>query len=358
MKGNLAKKYLENYFKRTDFTFEKYFQKKIEESKEIGCLPVDLMARFGRIARRGKKIRGALVVLGYELAGGSRRKAIYDTSLFIELAHAGLLVHDDIQDQDVIRRGLPTIHKQYEKIGVRQGIGRKSKRFGESIAINIGTSAYFLSLEKLLLGDFPHNRLVEVGRIFADYIIRVAHGQALDASNIFLKNIGERELLNILRYKSAEYTGVLPLIIGATLAGLEDRKILSALKRYGLCLGWAFQIQDDILGTFGNEEKLGKTVGLDIKEGKVTLLVLHLAKHGNKNQKSMLRNVLGNKNITRKEVFEIQEILKEAGSYDYVINLGWEYVKKGEKQIPKITKDKKLQEILKSFLAFMMERTL
>jgi geranylgeranyl diphosphate synthase type I len=226
------------------------------------------------------------------------------------------------------------------------------------MGINVGISAYFLAWDKLLSSKFPASRLVKTGTMCADYITRTAHGQSLDVSNIFVKNTREKELLNILKYKTAEYTGVFPLLAGATLAGLKDKKKLIAMRKYGLYLGWAFQIQDDILGTFGNERKLGKSVGIDIAEGKVTLLALHLIKHGTKEQKILLKKLLGKKNISKKDVAKIQNAFMKAGSYDYVKNLGWEYVEKGRKIIPQITKEKKLTKILDSFVSYMMERTL
>lgn len=356
--GQLGKEFLLDYLKKTDPLFKKYLDTKVREAGKVGELPADLINAFSDIARKGKKIRGSLVVLGYKAAGGRDEEEILDTSLFIELIHSGLLVHDDIQDRDTIRRGLPTIHKKFEEKGRELGLGGESKHYGISVALNAGISAYFLGFDKLLENGFPRRRLVKAARVTADYITRVTHGQALDVSNNIITNKSEDELLNILKYKSAEYTGVLPLLVGAILAGREDEKYLSAIREYGLCLGWAFQIQDDILGAFGDEQKLGKSVGIDIKEGKVTLLMLHLAKQGNSSQKKFLQHVLGNKNITKADVERMQQILKDAGSYDYVVNLGWSYVRRGEKIIPTITDNKKLQAIFRSLLYFMMERTM
>ncbi len=358
MNGEAGKQFLEEYLVKTNKLFKSYLERKIREAKKVGDLPGQLISDFSEIAQKGKKIRGSLVVLGYKAAGGRDEKAILDTSLFIELLHTGLLVHDDIQDRDVIRRGLPTIHKRYWDKAKELGLGKDAYHYGISMAINAGISAYFLAMDKLLNGNFPMKRIVRAGRLTADYITKVAHGQALDVSNIFMNNKSEEELLNILRYKTAEYTGVLPLLVGATLAGKEDEKYLEALRQYGLCLGWAFQIQDDILGAFGDEKRIGKSVGIDFREGKVTLLVLHLAKNGTRQQKEFLKRCLGNKSITNEDVRELQEMLKEAGSYDYVVKMGWNYVKRGEKYVSLITKSRRLQKIFTSLLYFMMERAL
>lgn len=356
MDGEVGKNFLTDYLKKTGPIFERYLVQKISEVKEIGELPSALLSSLSKITRKGKKIRGSLVVLGYKAAGGTDEKAILDASLSIELIHAGLLVHDDIQDRDDIRRGLPTIHKEFSDLGQKARLGKESAHYGLAMGINAGISAYFLGYDKLLESNFPEERLTKAARITADYILRVSHGQALDVANVLINNINQEELLNILKYKTAEYTGVLPLLIGASLAGKSDRLYLKALKEYGLSLGWAFQIQDDILGAFGNEETLGKPVGSDFREGKVTLLMLHLAKHGTPEQKRTQQQILGNKKISKEEISLMQQTLRDCGSLEYVKNLGWDYVKKGEKLIPSITKEAELQNIFRSLLYFMMER--
>lgn len=355
--AEIAEDYIKDYIKKSEPIYRKYLKRKIKEANEVGRLPGDLMTSFSEIALKGKRVRGSLLKLGYEAAGGKNKNAILDASLFIELIHAGLLVHDDIQDRDDIRRGVKTIHKQFEEKGEKSGLAREASHYGISLAINSGISSYFLGMEKLVNSKFSTERIVRASQITTEYITRVTHGQALDVSNVFVDNVDIEELMNILKYKTAEYTGVLPLILGATLAGVTDKKYLNILREYGLCLGWAFQIQDDILGTFGDQEKLGKTVGIDIQEGKVTLLMLHLAQHGTKQQLDFQKSLLGKKNITKSDIGKMQEVLRECGAHDTVMQMGWDYVKSGEEYISKITRDKNKRKIFRAMLHFMMERT-
>lgn len=356
MNGDIGKQYLKDYLQKSDLLFEEYLQKKIAEAGKISKIPAELLKRFLETARRGKKIRGALVVLGYEAAGGINHQAIMDASLAIELFHAGILVHDDFMDEDSLRRGLPTIHKQFEEIGRAIKVNTTPLHYGESMAVNAGDAAYYLSWEKLMACKFEAERLVEAGRIYAGYVIRVVHGQVLDITNTTIKSLTEEDILKVLKYKAAEYTGVLPLLFGAALTGEKNKKRLQAIKDYGLAFGWAFQIQDDLLGLFGDEEEFGKPVGSDLREGKNTLLMLHLSQHGTREQRAFQRKVLGNKNITKADVLKMRQILKDAGSYDYVVNLGWKYVEQGKTQIPLITADRKLRGILESLIIYMMER--
>lgn len=356
MNGDVGKLYLRDYLQKSDPLFEEYLQKKIDEAGKISKIPAELLKRFLETARRGKKIRGALTVLGYEACGGKDKETILDASLSIELLHAGLLVHDDFMDEDKLRRGLPSLHEQFSEFGFKVKVKSDSYHYGETMAVIAGDIAFYLSWEKLLESEFSPDRLVRAGKIYTKHVVRTAFGQGMDLTNTPLTGLNEKHLLSVLRLKTAEYTGVLPLLLGAVLAGETNGRRLKAIENYGLSFGWAFQIQDDILGMFGDEEKVGKPVGSDLREGKNTLLMLHLSQRGTREQRAFQRKVLGNKNITKDDVLKMRQILKDAGSYDYVVNLGWKYVEEGKNQIPLITADRRLREILESLIIYMMER--
>ncbi len=348
MRRDLAKIYLSDYIKNTGSLFDSYLQKNIDEAKKIGLLPADLLKKFSETAKKGKKIRGALIVLGYQLAGGMDIESIYDASLFIELFHTGVLVHDDIMDEAEFRRGIPTIPKQYEKFG---------QNTAESLGICVGDLAFYLSWNKLLNSNFQPDRLVKVSKIYADHAINLVHGQVLDVTNSFAINSAEDNIFNIFKYKTAEYTGVLPLLVGATLAGMENKSKLAALKEYGLCLGWAFQIHDDILGLFGNETDTGKPADSDLKEGKVTLFIHFVFKNGSEEQKKYLKTILGNKNLREKDIIKVRSFFNKIGALKYVKDLERHYIEKGRKAIPKITNDQNLQNLLDSLLEFIIKRS-
>lgn len=358
MKSNLGKKYLKTYLSKSDILFEKYLKTKEIESTKNDPLAGEIVKRFAQIARRGKKIRGALVTLGYQAGGGKYNEQIIDASLFIELFHAGVLVQDDVQDRGDFRRGIPTLHKQFEKISKKIGIKINKSHYGESIAIDAATSAYYYSWEKLLSSKFPSDRLIKSSLIYSKYIQRLSDGQSLDITGASSKKVDQRFVLNMLKLKSAEYTGVLPLLVGAILAGVDDVKRLKAIERYGLAFGWAFQIQDDILGLYGNEKEFGKPVGSDIIEGKNTLFMLYLAENGTKEQVKFMKKVLGNYKTKLTDIKKMKKILVESGAYDYVVDLGWKYVEQGRREIPKITNDKRIADILESLVYYMMERTM
>lgn len=354
--GDLGKQYLKEYVAKTDPLFEEFLQKKIVEATSISHIPAELLKRFLETARRGKKIRGALVVLGYESCGGTDRDAILNASLSIELLHAGLLVHDDVMDEDKLRRGLPSLHEQLATVGTTWKVKSRKHHYGEAMAVIAGDIAFYLSWESLLTSRFPKNRLIDAGLVYTKLVTHTAYGQAMDLTNTPLTALNEDHILAVLRNKTAEYTGIMPLLLGAHLAASNTPAKLEAIEKYGLAFGWAFQIQDDVLGIFGDEEEFGKPVGSDIREGKNTLLMLHLHQHGTDEQRAFQKRILGNPDITKADVEKMREILKAAGSYQYVVNLGWKYVEKGKNVIPQITKNDELRTILESLITYMMER--
>jgi geranylgeranyl diphosphate synthase type I len=355
MSANLGKQYLVDYSQKTNPLLLAYLEEKIVEAGEISKVPAELLKRFLGIAQKGKRLRGGLVKLAYEACGGKDEKEILSMSWFVELFHAGLLVQDDVMDRDHLRRGVKTIHKQFEDIGRAIKID-SSEHYGESMAMCSGDIAFYLSWEKLIESKFPVEILINAAKVYVKYALGVVHGQVLDITNVAIKNLSERDILKVLRYKTAEYTGVMPLLIGATLAGEKNKKKLKAFEEYGLALGWSFQIQDDILGLYGEEEKLGKPIGSDLKEGKMTLLMLHLLKHGNAKQKAFQKKILGKQKINKEEVKKMRKIVKEAGSYGYVVKMSKKYVQQGKKQVPLMTKDRKLQAVFEALLNYIIER--
>jgi geranylgeranyl diphosphate synthase type I len=357
MDGSLGKNYLKQYISDIRPLLASFFEEEIPNSADLGAVPQQLMEAFRDMISRGKGIRGSLVKLAYLACGGSNEDEITRVSPFMELFHSAILVHDDFMDRDPLRRGHETIHTQFEKVGERLGVKIPNGHYGNTMAVCIGDAGIYLSWKMLLSGNFPSEDLLRASNIYTDLIVRLALGQSLDMSITGTDDIKEEDVLKVLWTKSGEYTALLPLRVGAALAGEQDADRLEALENYARCLGWAFQIQDDILGLYAEEATLGKPVGSDIREGKNTLLMLHLRKNGTPEQLEFMERVLGNSDITEDDVKAMKQLLKDAGSYQHVLDLGFNYVEEGKKYIPQITENEELQNILESLLVFMMERT-
>lgn len=371
MNGQLGKQFLKDYVTKTHLAYSKILDAETQKAKAIGEVPYLSMKLFSEMAMDGKGIRGALVVLSYLACGGKDLEEIYKTSLFIEIFHAGILVHDDFMDNDSFRRGHKAIHKCFEEEGARLNVKGALSHYGNGIAVMIGDVSFYLSWSILIESNFAQTLKIEVAKYYSKQITRLAFGQMMDVTITGAKDILEKDILEVIWIKSGEYTSLLPIMVGAMLAGegaggsedlegygsLVSDKRLTALKNYAKCFGWAFHIQDDYLGLFADETELGKPVGSDLRESKNTLFVNHLKKHGDASQLAFFNTVFGKFDITPDDVDKVREILRKVGSVDYVLELGWKYVEEGKKYIKEITDDVKLQEIFESLLVFMMERT-
>ena len=217
----------------------------------------------------GKRLRPAFCHWGFVGAGGDPGDdRVTDAGAAFELMHAFALFHDDVMDDSASRRGAPTTHAVYAAEHGREDWAGESRRFGEGVAILVGDLAFVLS-DQLLLGA-P----VEVWALWNELRIELNVGQYLD---ILGSVQGERRLAKaerIARYKSGKYTIERPLHLGAVLARpARGTALLPGLSAYGLPLGDAFQMRDDVIGAFGDSAVTGKPVGDDLREGKPTPLL-------------------------------------------------------------------------------------
>lgn len=356
-KIQIAKEYIKNYALNSEQFLQDYLDNKINEAEKIGRIPAESLRSFKALSKGGKRLRGGLVALAYQAFGGKELEKVYDISTFIELFQAGVLVHDDFMDNDPVRRGIKTLHTEFAERAVELNIKQDHQRYGDSIAICVGDASFFMAWEKILNSNFDSDIKIKVGQIFAEYILRLVYGQELDVTISGAKDLNEEDLLNVIWIKSGEYTTLLPLLIGASLTGEnKNSERMKALINYAKCLGWAFHIKDDLLGMFGNEEDMGKPLGSDLREGKNTLLMLYLSKNGTQDQINIQKKLLGNPNITSDDVILMQNILKDSGSYDYVLNLGLNYVKEGKSYIENITENLQFRDVFEGLLDYMMNR--
>jgi geranylgeranyl diphosphate synthase type I len=263
-----------------------------EKLRGFESLPVDLRdvgsALRDYLLRGGKRLRGALVLLGHEAAGGKRDGAV-DASVGVELLHAYLLIHDDFMDQDDVRRGGPTLHR---------ALG--GDHLGTSVAILCGD----------LCESWAYQLFGAASPLVARTVEQVILGQMADLRGPRGRELTAGEILDVQRAKTGTYTFELPLHIGATLAGAAP-PVLEALSAYARPLGVAFQIADDLLGTFGSPEQTGKPNASDLREGKRTLLVARALQSATSGDAALLRAGLGNPEA---DVEELRAILRRCGA--------------------------------------------
>lgn len=342
-----AKAYLLDYSQKANVFLNSFFESKKKTAGKIDSDLANVIEVFQNYSKGGKKLRGALTVLGYKSTGGRNLKAIMPISCGIEVFHNFLLIHDDIIDKDKLRRGMPTVHEIYAK--------GKDIHYGNSKAIIVGDIGAFLGYELMLTSSFSKEKVVgAIGRL-NDFLTKTAYGQILDIDYDFKKEVTWDEILKVRTYKTSYYTIVLPLTVGAILAG-ADKKSLLAIENYGVPVGIAFQLVDDILGVFGKSGKTGKSTESDIKEGKKTLLYAKALELADKEDKKYLLKWYGNSELDAKKIEKVRKIIKESGSLDFSGVLAKKLSEKGKKSIGQITKSKKEAEVLESLADFIVDR--
>lgn len=339
--------------------FEKFLQaeaKKIKEveqahlqvwfnwlSKKVPSLKPHAKA-FIKACAGGKKIRGALINLGYQIAGESS-EAILDVAAAYEIFHTSILAHDDVIDQSPIRRGRPSL---YRVLG--------GGHHGISQTISLGDLGFFLASKIISGSDFADKKKVLALEYFAKTTIDTALGEMLDVELPYLdKKRQEKDVLVIMKYKTARYSVSSPLQLGAILAG-GNQKLTKDLGVFGESLGIAFQIQDDILGVFGDEKELGKSNKSDIEEGKNTLLIVEALKKATPKQKKQLHKYYGSGTLSVSGLKIVREIFQETKALNYAQKQADKYITLAKKSIPGLTKDFKMSTLLEQMSEYLVER--
>ncbi len=271
--------------------------------------PLDRLRSF--TVRGGKRLRPAFCHLGNAAAGGAVGDLqVLDAGAALELLHVFALIHDDVMDGSVLRRGEPTIHQHFGEVHAASDWAGEPRRFGEGVAVLVGDLA--LVLADVLLTGAPR----PAWDVYNELRVELVMGQLLDVSFAANQAADPATSRKISLFKSAKYTVERPLHLGAALAGRLD-DLAGAFTGYGLPVGEAFQLRDDVLGAFGDEAVLGKPVGDDFREGKPTRLVLHAIGVAEQQQLRPALGVLshlGDPELTPAQVVEIQEVIEATGA--------------------------------------------
>lgn len=271
--------------------------------------PIEEIRRL--VMAGGKRLRPAFCYWGFVGAGGDPGDArVVDAGGAFELMHAFALFHDDVMDDAGTRRGQPTTHHVYDQRHAAAGWAGESRRFGEGVAILVGDLA-FVYADQLLEGAPP-----EVMAVWNELRIELNVGQFLDIAGSVRRVRDVESAERICRYKSGKYTIERPLHVGALLASPERGSgLLPVLSSYGLPLGDAFQMRDDVMGAFGDEQVTGKPVGGDLREGKPTPLLARAVAASSPAQLQVLDRV-GDPGLTDDDVAAIQQVIVDTGALD------------------------------------------
>lgn len=355
----LIEKELVRFKEKFDKELENFLSEKIREAEKVSPWALQFINNFEECVKgsSGKRIRPALMYFGYLASGGKNKAAIIRAAMSVELLHIAFLIQDDIIDRDALRHGKPTMHWAYKKYAEENLNLNKSEsyHYGISQAICIADVGIEMAYKALADSSFANALKIKAISKLSKTVFNTAMGEMSDVLAENLPNVNEKQVLNILEYKTARYTIYGPFSIGLTLAGKSEKDI-SRLRDYAVPLGVAFQIRDDILGMFGDSAVTGKPVGADLKEGKKTLLIINALRKAMPKQKQIILKNLGNKGCSEKGLNEVREIIKETGSLDYSNRLAEKLAAESKKALHKLPLSGKNKMILSDIADYIVKR--
>ena len=311
--------------------------KEINASLSAVC-PGELQNASKHLITGGKKIRPSLVLLSCAAVGGNVDSAL-KTAAAVELIHTFSLIHDDIMDKDDMRRGKPSVHVKW----------------GEPMAILTGDTLFSKAFETILeteTDSVTYERVVGALKTVVDSCTKICEGQAFDMCFEGNFEVTEAEYMNMIYMKTAALIAAASKA-GAIIGGGTPKQV-EAFEEYGRLIGLAFQIQDDYLDVVCSEEDLGKPVGSDIVEGKMTLMVVNALSKASSEDKNELISILKAKEDT--DVEKAMEILEKYGSIKYTYNISLNNVEKAKKLLD-VVEDSDAKQSLMMLADFVLHRT-
>jgi geranylgeranyl diphosphate synthase type I len=262
----------------------------------------------------GKRMRPGFCFWGHLGAGGADSDDLVVAAASLELFQACAIVHDDVMDGSDTRRGQPSVHRAFAAEHRAQAWYGDSDAFGAGAAILLGDLALSWADEMLVSSGLATPAAL---RVFSEMRADVVGGQYLDLLEQARRTGTVEAALRVARYKAAKYTVERPLHLGAAMADAEPA-VFAAYTAYGLPLGEAFQLRDDVLGVFGDPAVTGKPAGDDLREGKRTALVAMALEKATPDQAAVIEGHLGDPSLDSAGVAQLGELLVETGAVDRV----------------------------------------
>ncbi len=311
----LGKRFILSIKKRLDVELRKLLDKMDKAYSLSRLSPLLLKSIRDFVLREGKRIRPLLFITGYSGFTNKPAPGLYASALSLELLHDFMLIHDDIIDKSDTRRGKPSMHallNNYLK-------GTPNLKFsGEDLAIVLGDVIYAMAINAFLYIKEEKERKERALKKFVEAAMYTGSGEFIELIYGIknLDKIKKEDIYKVYDFKTAYYSFASPLAIGAILAGASARQVDNIFK-YGVCLGRAFQIKDDIICMFDTEEKTGKSSLTDLQEGKKTLLVWYAYNHSGRQDKTTIKDIFRKEKVDKKDFLKMRGILIASGALEY-----------------------------------------
>lgn len=263
----------------------------------------------------GKRLRPAFCYWGWRGAASDLvlDDGVLEAASSLEFLQACALIHDDVMDGSDTRRGLPAAHRHFASLHREEQWLGSPEGFGVGAAILLGDLCLSWADEVMLTASLPSDALFRAKRVYDEMRTELMAGQYLDLLEQARGGGSTERALRVVRYKSAKYTIERPLHIGAALAD-APAEVFAAYSGYGLPLGEAFQLRDDVLGVFGDPGETGKPAGDDLREGKRTVLIAIAAERATPAQASILKRYLGDPSLDAHGISALRDVIEDTGA--------------------------------------------
>lgn len=286
----------------------------------MGAFAQRFIDDLGASVGGGKAVRAALVYYGAIACCDEENESLADFALAMELFHTYLLIHDDVIDQDDKRRGKPSFHALYRDRFDADGHHVHPRHFGESMAMLGGDILSSIAYDVICAAPAAAVTRLQVLHQVNRMLFETGFGEILDVLNDLGSEASRAHLLKVHALKTSRYSFASPLLIGAAACAAGERQ-RALLEQFALPIGIAYQLHDDVLGMFGDEEKIGKPVQSDLRQGKQTLLMIEAYARCSPSQRQVLDAALGNPLVTVEQARAVQDVVRDTGAYDYSIAL-------------------------------------
>lgn len=330
-----------------------FFEKKSQENLPQYFYDMEILSALSNIVTKGKLVRGTLFLFTCEMYKAKEEKALLDIACAIELLHTGLLVHDDIIDNDDLRRGLRTIHASYRDRGESLHAIDPS-HYGVSMGLIAGDVAFHCALE--LLGSYKGEGLDRLIKYYGSEVARVALAEGADSElGQTAKEPTTEDIKGIYQFKTARYTFSMPFTMAGIVAGVNNVQI-EAMDKLGELVGFIFQLKDDELGLVGTEEQIGKPVGSDIRENKKTIARKLLFENVTYEEREILQSIFGNHTVTPQNVETVKELIKKYNIQEEINSQVELILTDIQKIFKEIKVDEEYRNALEEMLSFNLKR--
>lgn len=272
----------------------------------------------------GKRLRPLFAYAAYLAAGGSDDDHVIRAVASLELLQACALIHDDLMDASDTRRNKPSMHRHFENIHATDDLSGSASAYGASTAILLGDLALVWSDQMLHASGISDAALLRSLVLHDEMRIELMAGQFLDIHEQALTSTSVARSLKIARYKSGKYTIERPLHLGVHLAIADPQKrkiYLDIFSEFGLPLGEAFQLRDDLLGVFGDPTTTGKPAGDDLREGKRTVLMAMTHDRADARQEGVIARYFGESDLDSHGVDALRTVISDTGAREHVEDL-------------------------------------